>query len=63
MKSVGAQIKQIAGLRGTLDVNAWEDSFIARIVEITDDGRNTTQLTEKQLAVIERLNQQHFAED
>ena len=61
MKSIGAMIKQIAGLHGTSDVTRWENGFIAAIVEFTDRGQDTTRLTEKQLAVIDRLYEQHFA--
>lgn len=61
MKSIGAKIKQIAGLHSTRDVSAWENGFIAVIVEFTDHGKDTTRLTEKQLGVIERLWEKHFA--
>ncbi len=61
MKSIGAKIKQIAALHDTSDVSEWENGFIASIVEITDHGQDTTRLTEKQLAVIDRLYRKHFA--
>lgn len=61
MKSVGAMIKQIADLRGTSDVTEWEDKFIWSILEQTGNGDVTASVSEKQIAVINRIWDKHFA--
>ncbi|CAN5714396.1 hypothetical protein BH10PSE18_BH10PSE18_07990 [soil metagenome] len=61
MASLNAQVQKVAGLAGTPDVNPWEDTFIASIVRQTQNGKNTSSLTEKQVDVLERLYERHFA--
>lgn len=61
MKSVGQMIKQIAGLEGTKDVTEWEDGFIHGVVVWSDNGEKTSHLSDKQVAVIERIYRKHFA--
>lgn len=61
MKSLGQQIKQIAGLLGTRDVNDWETKFITGIVQLTDNGDNTKYLSPARIDVIERIYRKHFA--
>jgi hypothetical protein len=61
MTTLNTKVKRIAGLAGTRDVNEWEDEFIQSIVEQTGEGENTSSLTEKQIDVVERLFDKHFA--
>lgn len=61
MTAINTMVKRISGLAGTRDVNEWEDDFIQSIVEQTDDGDDTSSLTEKQINVIERIFRKHFA--
>lgn len=61
MKSIGAMIKHIEGLVGTSDVTRWESDFIVSIVGKTDHGQDTSYLTEKQLEVVQRIHNKHFA--
>ena len=61
MKSIGQKIMQLEGLGGTSAVTDWEADFIESVVEKTDGGKNTTNLTEKQLSVIDRIYGKHFA--
>ena len=61
MKSIGTMVKRIEGLVGTSDVTEWENNFIESVVEKTDCGNNTSRLTEKQLEVIQRIHNKHFA--
>lgn len=60
MASVGVMIKTIKGLLGTKDITDWEENFIEDISEKTQDGRNTTTLTEKQVESVERIYQKHY---
>lgn len=62
MKSIGQMIDQLDALLGTKDLTAWEDQFLTHITEQTNTGINTASLTEKQIAVIERLYRKHFAD-
>jgi hypothetical protein len=59
--SIGTMIKRIAGLQGTGDISEWEDNFIGSVIERTDDGKNTTILTAKQVEIVERIHNKHFA--
>lgn len=61
MKTIGQKIKQIDGLRGTRDITAWQEGFIASIVARTGGGERTTMLTEKQIKTIEGIYDRHFA--
>lgn len=59
--SIGTMIKKLEGLIGTKDVSEWEDNFIDSILQQTDSGKKTSHLSEKQVAVIEKLHTKHFA--
>lgn len=61
MISIGTMIKRIAGLQGTKDVSDWENKFISSIDGMTNGGDETTRLTEKQVEIIERIHNKHFA--
>lgn len=61
MKSIGAQIKQIAGLLGTRDVTAWEQRFIEDMVVKTNNGDLTVHLSPGQCEKIESIFEKHFA--
>lgn len=59
--SIGAMIKQINGLRGTSDVNAWEDNFIMCINTETMNGTQTQRLSENKVNKIEEIYRKHFS--
>lgn len=59
--SLGTMIKQINGLRGTGDVNAWEDNFIMCVNTQSMNGTKTQTLSENQIAKIEQIYERHFA--
>ena len=61
MTTLNTMVKRIAGLQGTSDVTEWESSFIESIVEKTSNGDDTRSLTERQISVVERLFEKHFA--
>jgi hypothetical protein len=61
MTTINTMVKRISGLAGTSDVTDWEDDFINSIVEQSDDGDDTSSLTEKQINVIERIFKKHFS--
>ena len=65
VKSLATKIEQIDGLRGTKDISAWEDSFIASIIErVTENAqtiKDTRGLTSKQVEIVERIFEKHFA--
>lgn len=61
MTSINTMVKRISGLAGTSDVTDWEDDFITSIVEQSDDGDDTSSLTEKQINVIERIFKKNFS--
>jgi hypothetical protein len=59
--SVRAQLLQLAGMVDTVDLSQWENEFLARMLEISQQGTKTSGLTEKQLERIAELWQKHFA--
>lgn len=61
MNSIGNMIKRIAGLQGTRDITEWEDNFIGSVVDKTEGGKETTRLSDKQVEVVERIHNKHFA--
>jgi hypothetical protein len=61
MVSTGTKIKQLAGLCGTPDVSVWIEGFINGIVRKTQNGADTSMLTDKQIDVIEAEWRKHFA--
>lgn len=61
MKSLMQQIAQIEGLTDTTDLTEWENTFVKDIVEKVSERKTTTWLTEKQLAIIDRIFNKHFA--
>lgn len=61
MKSLGQKLKQLAGLVGTSDVSEWEAGFLKSVLDRSIQGEDTTRLTEKQVAVVERIHAKHFA--
>lgn len=61
MPTINTMVKRIAGLQNTSDVNDWEDGFIASVVEQTNDGENTTSLSDRQVECVERIFNKHFS--
>lgn len=61
MTSLNTMVKRCSGLLDTNDLSDWEADFVASIMERTDDGENTSMLTEKQSDVLERIFKKHFA--
>lgn len=61
MKSIGKMLETIDGLRGTCDVSEWEDQFITSCVQSAKSKGTTSQLTGKQVEIIERIHNKHFA--
>lgn len=60
--SIGAKVEQIEGLIGTADLNSWEQSFVASIVErYKSSSHDTRDLSEKQVESIDRIWRKHFA--
>lgn len=60
MLSIGAKIKQIAGLAGTNAVDARTDGFIRNIIERSESGKRTSHLTGPQVDWIESIHAKHF---
>ena len=61
MTSIGTMIKRIAGLQETPDVTDWENKFISSIDGMTNSGARTDSLTDRQIEIVERIHDKHFA--
>lgn len=58
MKSLTTMIEQLEGLLDTADINQWEQGFIGGMIKYK---RDTTTLSERQIEIIERIYNKHFA--
>ncbi len=61
MVSIGTKLKQLAALRGTQDISVWIEGFLNGAMKKTNDGADTSALTDKQIDVIENEWKRHFA--
>lgn len=61
MTTLNTQVKRVAGLLDTKDLNDFEQNFVASINRQTNEGNNTSSLTEKQIDVLERIFNRHFS--
>jgi len=59
--SIGTMIRSIGGMVGTHDLTDWENEFISNIVERSENGKSTTNLTDKQVERVEIIYRKHFA--
>lgn len=62
MASLNTMVRKVAGMADTKDLTAWENKFVKNIVAQTDEGNNTSSLTENQVDVLERIYDRHFAD-
>ena len=60
MKSIGAMLEQLDGLLGTNDLTEWEQDFVESV--LAWHGVNSTGLSEKQIAIVERIYKKHFGD-
>lgn len=63
MTSIGTMIVRISGLHNTREVTDWENTFIRSIAEKYNarDKTRALELTDKQIEIIERIHDKHFA--
>lgn len=60
--SLGTQIEQLDGLRGTNDLNDWEDGFVESVVNHYEAaGKSTLRMSAKVAEKIEQIWRRHFA--
>lgn len=59
--SLQTKIQQIHGLADTKDASEWETNFIKSVWAWSYEGKFTTGISDKQIAVIERIWEKHFA--
>ena len=59
--SLSTKIKQVSGLIDTTNVDDYTNEFLRDIEDRTKCGLIATGLSEKQVAFIDRLWDQHFA--
>ena len=60
MLSTSQMIDRLAGMVGTKDLSDWETRFVQSLIDRKKAGQ-VTSLTERQLEVLERLHDKHFA--
>jgi hypothetical protein len=62
MISIGTMVKRIKCLTGTKDVTAWENDFISDIYRKTNQGADTSRLSERQVEIIEKIHSKNFGD-
>lgn len=60
MKSIGQQIRTIAGLIGTHDVSEETSDFITAVCDLTNNGIATTMLTSEQTERVDEIHKRHY---
>lgn len=58
--TIGHMLETIDGLRGTKDINQWEDDFITSCMSTYGDRKLSTHLSDKQVEIIDRIFHKHF---
>ena len=61
MKTLAMKIEQIAGLHDTADLTPWENEFVASIVARLPPNKDTRGYSSKQVEIIDRIWERHFA--
>jgi len=61
MASINSMVKRLHNLVGTPDLNDWETKFVTNLMNQSQQGENTTSLTEPQIERLEELFDKHFA--
>lgn len=61
MTSLGTMIKKLGGMVDTVDLTADQNKFVKNMLARTNDGRNTTGLSEGQIEYLTGLHDRHFA--
>lgn len=59
--SVGSMIKQIAGMLGTGDLSTWEQSFVRSVADQSNEGADTSKLSDRQVEIVDSIFRKHFA--
>ena len=60
MASLNTMVKRCSALVDTTDLTDWENRFMGNVIRQTNDGDNTSTLTEKQVESLERIYEKHF---
>lgn len=59
--SIGSMIKSVAGMIGTGDLSTWEQSFVRSIAERSNQGTDTSLLSDKQVEIVDSIFRKHFS--
>lgn len=59
--SIGAMLRQMAGMVGTKDLSDWEQRFLTQVLRSTGEGKRTSILTGDQLEKVDEIWTKHFA--
>lgn len=62
MKSIGKMLERISGMVGTKDLSEWESNFVFNVFDkYAEANRDSSTLSAKQVEIIERIHNKHFA--
>ena len=62
MKSIGQMLELCDGLRDTKDISPWENTFLTDMIERYLIARKSTSaFSDKQVEIIDRIYNKHFA--
>ena len=58
--SIGAMLRQMAGMVGGPDLSDWEQRFLKNVLARTGEGARTSILTADQAEKVEQIWEKHF---
>lgn len=59
MVSIGKMLLQVAGMCDTSDLTDWENTFLKSMMDRTQNGKDTSGLSEKQVNAIVSIFDSH----
>lgn len=62
MKSIAAQIAELAPLIGTGRLDRFEDGFVRNAVNFIQPGSQTSAMSPTQVETVERIYKRHFVD-
>lgn len=61
MKSTASMLESLDGLTDTTDLTEWENNFVISVLNQIEKGKMVTDLSGKQIEIIEKIYLKHFA--
>lgn len=60
MASINNMVKKCEGLVDTKDITDWENTFLKSVIERSQNGKDTSKLSERQVSALINIYNKHF---